>query len=103
MTNVALVDIRHVDGEPHDVAQIAGEQVLRCFALLSEAFTDFEWAARGSWLSQEHHREGRMPDADEFVACPLGRNLAAVRAKMAEAAKTTRVATVSASFDPRSH
>ena len=103
MTNVALIDVKHLDGEPHEVARHAGEQVLRCLDLLDEALEGFEWAARGSWLTQEHHREGKMPDADEFVASALGRNLAKVRAALEDQTKVTRVATVSASFDPRSY
>lgn len=102
MTNVALVDVRHLDGEPWDVASQAGKQVADCFALLEEALEGLWWATRGSWLSQEEYREGQMPAGESFVLSPTGRKLEAASDNVAVAKKQARMATLAAAFDPRS-
>lgn len=102
MSNVALVDVKHLDGEPWDVAQIAGKQVDDCFDLLEEALEGLWWSARGAWLSQEDYREGSMPNGDDFPLSPMGRKLEASRDALKVAKKQAKVATLAASHDPRS-
>lgn len=103
MTNVALIDIRHTDGEPWEIAAVAGQQVADCLALLDEALDGFSWAVRGSWLSQEHHRTGEMPSADEFTASVFGRKLVELQEMASAASKTARLVTKAAAHDPRSY
>lgn len=102
MSNVALVDVKHLDGEPWDVAQIAGKQVDDCFELLEEALEGLWWSARGAWLSQEDYREGEMPNGADFIASPIGRQLESVADSLKVARKQAKTATLAASYDPRS-
>jgi hypothetical protein len=102
VTNVSLVDVRHLDGEPWDVAQIAGRQVSDCFALLDEALEGLFWAARGAWMSQEHYREGEMPDGIDFPLSPLGVRLSDAHDSAAAAQKAANAVALAASYDPRS-
>lgn len=102
MSNVALIDIRHLDGEAWDVARKAGAQADDCFMLLEEALEGLFWSARGAWLSQEDYREGQMPKGDEFPLSPIGRKLAVAHDAIGVARKAVKVATAAASHDPRS-
>ena len=103
MPNVALVDPKHIDGEPWDVASTAGQQLIDSLELALEAFEGFYWAARGAWLSQEDHRLGAMPEGEAFNRSPLGRRLQNVQQEIRSARKDTRAAKEAASFDPRSY
>jgi hypothetical protein len=102
LSNVALVDVRHLDGEPWDVAQQAGKQVDACFELLEEALEGLYWSARGAWLSQEDYREGQMPSGADFAESALGRKLEAAQDNLKVAEKQARMAALAASHDPRS-
>lgn len=102
MSNVALVDVKHLDGEPWDVARVAGDQTTAAIQLSLEALDGMFWAARGSWLSQEHHRTGTMPDREAFEASPLAEHLLQAQQSLAVTAKQIKTTTAAASFDPRS-
>jgi hypothetical protein len=102
LPNVALIDVRHLDGEPWDVAVQAGKQVEDCFELLDEALDGLWWAARGAWMSQEDYREGQMPDGADFPASALGRKLEAASDNVKVAEKQAKMAALAASHDPRS-
>lgn len=102
MSNLALVDVKYVDGEPWEVAQVAGKQVTDAITLTEEALEGFFWAARGSWLSQEEYRTGEVPGAGAFEASPLGRRIAGVAELFSEAQSALDAAKLSAVFDPRS-
>lgn len=101
MPNVALVDIRHVDGEPWEVATVAGKQTQAAHQLAQEACEAFYWAARGSWMSQEEYRTGSMPDGKTFSDAPLGSRIQTINNEISQALKEARTSTASASWDPR--
>lgn len=103
MTNVALVDVRHIDGEPWDVAAVAGKQVLGALDLAIEALEGFQWAARGSWLSQEEYRTGCMPTLTEFLASPLGGQIEGMLNELRAARIRAAHRVAAASHDPRSY
>lgn len=82
-----MTDIRQLDGDPHDVAKAAGEVATSHLDAAFDALQDFRWAARGAWMTAEHHRTGDMPKGETFNDSALGRkiedqveNLAGMRA-----------------------
>lgn len=99
---MSLVDPRFVDGEAWQVAAVAGKQTSEALALASEALEGLAWSARGSWLSQEHHRIGAMPEGADFDASPMGQRLRLLKDWLDEAERLTPVVTNAASWDPRS-
>lgn len=103
MSNVALVDPKFVDGEPWDVAAVAGQQTLDSIELALEALEGFAWSARGAWLSQEEYRTGTMPEGKDFERAPLGRTLADHKMRLRTARKELTTALAAASYDPRSY
>lgn len=102
MPNVALVDVHQVDGEVWEVAGVAGEQFKATIELSLLAIDGLEWAARGSWLTQEHHRTGTMPDADDWKASHLHRKIAAQRDALHAALKQAEMLRRTVAWDPRS-
>lgn len=102
MSNVSLVDVRFVDGEPHEVALKAGEQLEAALLLSQEALEGLSWSARGAWLTQEHHRTGSMPTGDQFGETPLNRKLDQVFELLKEASRHVRTIKTAAAYDPRS-
>jgi hypothetical protein len=101
LTNVALVDPKFIDGEPWEIAEKAGAQLAACLELALEALNGFEWAARGSWLTQEDTRTGRMPASGAFERTPYGVKLAEAQIQLKHALKDTRTITAAAAADPR--
>lgn len=103
MANVSLVDPKYVDGDPHEVAVIAGTQAQAAIELSIQALDGLIWAAHGSWLTQEYHRLGQMPDKDAFGQSPLGRKLEAAKADLNAVHVKVIAAAASAAYDPKSH
>lgn len=103
MTNVALIDPKFIDGETWEVAEVAGRQVLDALDLAIEAVGAFQWAARGSWLSQEEYRTERMPDLSEFLESPLGSQIESLLNELRETRKKMEPRVSAAAFDPRSY
>lgn len=102
MSNVSLVDPRYVDGEPWEVAAVAGEQTKAAIQLAIEALEGLTWAARGSWLTQEHYRTGKMPDRGAFEASPLGQRLESGRTALYGVSAGLKQSVSAAAYDPRS-
>ena len=102
MPNVSLVDPKYIDGDPWDVAKVAGEQSIQALELTEEALEGFFWAARGAWMTQEHYRTDEMPDIAAFEDSPLGKKLYVVLEAIKTLKSPIETATKAASFDPRS-
>lgn len=103
MTNVALVDVKNVDGEVWQVAGVAGAQTQAALELAEEALESFWWAARGSWLSQESYRTGSMPDGDEYVGTAAAKRLLRAQKELSRIKDSLKPVQLSASHDPRSY
>lgn len=96
-----LVDVKQVDGEPWEVANFASVQFDQAIQQAWEALEMFGWAARGSWLSQQHYWTGSMPDGDNWSEQVAARQLGAIEESLSEL--RARAATIgrSTSHDPR--
>lgn len=99
---IHLHDPRFADGEPHEVAIKAGEQVRVALEATQTALGNFRWAARGAWLSAEDHRTGEMPKGDEFDSTAAARKLDDLNLRLEDLKGIQEALTKSAGWNPKS-
>lgn len=102
MPTATVHDVRHLDGEPYEVAQIAGQQVEETITLALEAVEGLMWAARGAWMTAEEYRTGDMPDGVGFPDSPQGERIIELDDQLREALQRAKVLTTAAGWNPRS-
>jgi hypothetical protein len=103
MPTETVHDVRHLDGEPHEVASIAGQQVEATIALALEAIEGLMWAARGAWMTAEEYRTGDMPDGSEFANSPQGVKIIKLDDELRAALSEAKTLSLAASWNPRSY
>jgi hypothetical protein len=103
MPTETVHDVRHLDGEPHEVAAIAGQQVQASIALALEAVEGLMWAARGAWMTAEEHRTGDMPDGSTFIDTKQGSMIVALDDELRKGLAEAKTLTTAASWNPRSY
>lgn len=101
MTTITIHDPRHMDGDPHEVAEIAGNQLVAVLEHASEALTEFGWAARGAWMTAEEHLTGDMPNSEKFWDTPQGKQINAMKDAISLMVSRANVSVKAASFNPR--
>lgn len=96
-----LVDVKEVDGEPWEVANFASVQFDQAIQHAWDALEMFDWAARGSWLSQQHYWTGSMPEGGEWPGQATARQLGAIEEALIELRSKAAVIGKAAAHDPR--
>ena len=101
MTEIPVLNVREIDGEPHEVAEQAASEVSVLLDAALDATEQFAWAARGAWMSAEHVRTNEMPDGATFHASAQGRKVMELYESIAAAAKTLETLSIAVSWNPR--
>jgi hypothetical protein len=101
MTTITLHDPRHMDGDPHEVAELAGSQLTATLEHALAALKEFSWAARGAWMTAEEHVNGEMPRSEKFWDSPQGIKIMALSLPIEKAIAEAKVLTTAASYNPR--
>lgn len=96
-----LTDVRQADGEPWEVANFAAVQFDQAIQQAWEALGMFDWAARGSWLSQQHYWTGTMPDGEAWPEQVSARQLGAIEELLIELRSKAAVIGKAVAHDPR--
>lgn len=99
--HIDLPDIKQIDGEPYEVAQIAGDTLEAALTVALDASESFEWAARGAWLTMMDHVHGEMPDQAAWEASPQCKVIVAHRNAIQTALRNQRTLTRSAAWNPK--
>lgn len=94
-------DPRYLDGEAHEVAELAGYSLSGALELSEEALEGFNWAARGAWLSSEEYRTGAMPKGEEFLDTAQGRRIIALQADLTRIQNDAHALAQAAAWNPR--
>ena len=95
-------EIRDYDGEPHEVAEKAGNDLQALLEQSIATFDDFIWAARGAWLTSEYHLTGNMPKGEAFTFTKQGQQIADAQDELQEVLARVRVLTRAAAWNPKS-
>lgn len=101
MVQIDIEDPRQLDGEAHEVAELAGQNLVKLLDGALEATENFLWAARGAWMSAEEHRTGDMPDGHTFPDIAQGTQITAIYDELRELRDQAAVLKLAASWNPR--
>lgn len=102
MRNYVVRDPKQIDGEPHEVAHEVGENLEELLQAAGLAADNFHWAARGAWMTAEHHVNGEMPEGEWFDATSVGAKVEVLRKTLTELAKQATFLKRAAAWNPRS-
>lgn len=101
MATIVRTDPREIDGEPHEVAEAVGNELLEILDAALLATESFHWAARGAWMTSEECRLGEMPPGLEFSGSANGVGIETFHTRLTKERHRIKVLTHSASWDPR--
>lgn len=96
-----LVNVKDVDGEPWEVGNFAGQQFKHTLDVALEALEQFNWAARGAWLSQEHYRTGSMPEGEDWLGQLSAKKLGEFEQAITKMRASASVVATASAYDPR--